>query len=105
MGLSLSDGLGPVPGKTRREHARGIPEMLDASDRGMAGAETVQKTGDASKWANRCDLLAAKEAWPNRSKQACKNTELRTFANRWNARTFSARKLRPNVRAKREPTV
>ncbi len=48
----------------------------------MAGVDAVQKAGDASRWANRRDLLAAKESWPNRSMPACENTELRTFANR-----------------------
>jgi hypothetical protein len=45
LGLSLSDVLGPVLEKRLRKSARGIPAMLDARDRGMAGTEAVQKVG------------------------------------------------------------
>ncbi len=71
----------------------------------MAGAEVVQNVGDDSDWVNRCDLLAPKESWPNRSVPAWQDTDPRTFADRCNARMFFARTLRPNVRAKREKSV
>ncbi len=78
----MSDGLGPVIEKTLRQQACGIPAMLDARDRDVAGAEVVQKVGDASRSANRCDLLAANEAWPKRNVQGCENTELQASASR-----------------------
>ncbi len=101
MGLSLSYGLGPVTERTQRQPARGNPAMLDARERETAGVDAVQKAGDASGRAKRCDLLAGKEAWSSRRVQACENTELQASEDRCNACMTSAGTLRPNVRAKR----
>jgi hypothetical protein len=56
--------------------------MLDAEDRGKAGAEVVQKVGEDGNWANRGRSVAKSEDWPSRSGQACDNTDLKASADR-----------------------